>query len=69
MWKDRSLTIGPVTVQVAVSGSYSSAVVVRSVPSLPPATSTRPSGSRVAVCPARASVIGAVAVHAPVLGS
>src|SRR5205085_6127744 len=38
-------------------------------PSTPPATRTRPSGSTVAVAPARPVVMSPVAVHVPVSGS
>ena len=40
----------PVAVQVPLAGSYSSALAERAAAITPPATSTLPLGSKVAVC-------------------
>ncbi len=63
----------PVGVQVPVAGLYSSALAkIGHEPStqvpLPPATSTWPLGSSVAVWPKRAVVMLPVAVHVPAAG-
>src|SRR5450759_2902839 len=62
----------PVAVQDPVLGSYSSAEA-RMVNSVicrpPPATSTLPSGSSVAVAPLRCVIMSPVAVHDPLPGS
>ena len=60
----------PVAVHVPVAGSYSSALAKGcSQSSMPPATSTCPFGSNVAVCESRAVAMLPVAVHVPVAGS
>src|ERR1700728_517118 len=79
VWYSRSTCIRPVSVQVPVAGSYSSALrrVLRKLPALqewprlqpPPATSTSPSGSSVAVSPDLATFIAPVAVQVPATGS
>ena len=52
----------PVGVKEPLEGSYSSALASEAAPELPPATSTRLTlVSKVAVCPARATVIAPVA--------
>ena len=53
-------------VQFPVAGSYSSALVLLLNP---PATSTLPLGSNVAVCKSRAALRPPVAVQLPVAGS
>ena len=67
----RAVFSDPVALQVPVAGSYSSALA--SWPPLdppsPPATSTLPLGSKVAVATLRAVVIDPVALHVPVAGS
>ncbi len=55
---------GPVGVQVPVAGSYSSATVLS-----PPATSTLPEGSSVAVWPWWLTDREATGLHVPVSGS
>jgi len=61
----------PVRVNAPVFGSYSSAVAEPSPPrsNEPPATSTRPSGSRVTVPPECGSCIEPVGTNWPVVGS
>src|SRR5438874_1626239 len=59
----------PVTVHIPVAGSYSSALAKTSLLLSPPATSTCPFGSNVAVCMRRSVVMLRVAVHTPVAGS
>src|SRR5438094_5415413 len=54
--------------QLPVAGSYNSALL-KSEPLYPPATSTLPLGSSVAVCRKRAVPRLPVAVHVPVAGS
>src|SRR6516225_124023 len=60
----------PVTDQVPVAGLYSSALDRTIVPvtEVPPATSTWPSGSNVAVAPARGMFIWPVTAQVPVVG-
>ena len=53
---------------VPLAGSYSSALV-RKTPFYPPATSTLPLGSNVAVCCRRAVLRLPVALHVPLAGS
>ena len=72
MWSARPTAIDPVGVNLPAAGSYSSADLRLSAPSMksaPPATRTRPSFSRVAVWPHRASVIDPVGLNLPVVGS
>src|SRR6516162_11202919 len=57
----------PVRAQVPVTGLYSSVVRLPFV--VPPTTSTKPFGSRVAVWPKRARFIRPVAAQVPVEGS
>ena len=62
----------PVALHAPVAGSYSSPLTrlpLAPVSTLPPATSTCPFGSSVAVCPKRAVPKFPVALHAPVAGS
>ena len=54
--------------QLPATGSYSSALL-KSLPLNPPATSTLPSGSKVAVSPCRAVPRLPVAVQVPLAGS
>ena len=82
-WKRRWLVIAPVGLNVPVAGSYSSAeaadadgggdapglLAVTLKFSRPPATSTRPSLSSVAVWPNRATPRSPVAENAPEAGS
>src|SRR5437879_5483724 len=56
----------PVAVHIPVAESYSSALVKNVSPSRPPATSTCPFGSNVAVCTPRFLVMAPVAVHPPI---
>src|SRR5918997_1964478 len=56
----------PVGSHASVSGSYNSALVVACPPVSPPATSTRPPGSSVPLCPLRAVLIDAAATQVPV---
>src|SRR5215472_11556466 len=71
----RGRVIEPVALNVLVDGSYSSAleraVARESFPLgvYPPAIRTFPSGSKVAVCPARAVIIVPVRANLPVSGS
>src|SRR6266481_4651072 len=58
----------PVTLQLPVVGSYSSALV-RKTPLYPPATSTLPLGSNVAVCCRRAVLRLPLASHVPLAAS
>ena len=55
----------PVGVKVPVEGSYSSALARDARPQPPPAIKTFPSGSSVAVCPARGVVMLPTGVNAP----
>ena len=60
----------PVTVHIPVAGSYSSAVAVaKALKTPPPATSTSPFASNVAVWCTRAVAMLPVAVHILVVGS
>src|SRR5215469_5764737 len=59
----------PVVVHVPTAGSYNSALLKEVVPLSPPATSTLPDGSCVAVCSSRAMARPPVAVQLPVAGS
>ena len=59
----------PVGDQVPVAGSYSSALANSALLLPPPATSTLPLGSKVAVSPSRAVPMLPVGVSAPVAGS
>ena len=59
----------PVALQVPLAGSYSSAVVRRSPKLYPPATSTLPLGSNVAVWMTRAVARLPVGLHVPLAGS
>src|SRR5580700_2143653 len=79
VWNWRANFIDPVLAQVPVAGLYSSALVrvLRKLPASqpyawplqpPPATSTWPFGSRVAVCPDRATFSAPVGDHLPVAG-
>src|SRR3954452_23626883 len=62
--------MSPVATKLPVEGSKISAVFGVEFPSpAPPAINTRPSASRVAVCPLRAAVMLPVAVNVPVDGS
>jgi len=67
VWPQRAAAIEPVALNFPVAGSYSSAVEVGNstlpVRTLPPATRTRPSLSRVAVGPSRPTVIELVRVN------
>src|SRR5215469_17869558 len=75
VWLPRATVILPVVVHLPVARLNSSAVVVQDVPIWelpllsPPATSTSPFGSRVAVCCPRATVMLPVVVHFPLAGS
>src|SRR5204863_693682 len=66
-WVERALAVLPVRllVSVARSCSYTSAIVLTKLPPNPPATSTLPEGSSVAVCPSRAAPRLPVLLHAP----
>ena len=69
-WKRRGASMLPVADQVPVAGSYTSAEALSTtLASEPPATSTLPPGSRVAVWEARPVPRPATAVHVPVAGS
>ena len=61
----------PVGLKVPALGSYSSAEDIAAVPSFlsPPAISTRPSSSNVAVCPILAVAMDPVGLNLPVVGS
>ena len=59
----------PVAVHTPVAGSYNSALAKVPLMLPPPATSTCPFGSNVAVCKEREVVILPVAVHIPIAGS
>jgi hypothetical protein len=67
-WR-RAATSGPVDVHVPLAGSYSSALARVAPPSLPPATSTFPLGSRVAEWSWRAARGDPVAAQVPLAGS
>ncbi|OGN81047.1 MAG: hypothetical protein A2X23_10375 [Chloroflexi bacterium GWC2_73_18] len=70
MWSKRASAMLAVAVHRPLLGSYSSADrAVASSLGPPPATSTVPSGSSVAVWPPRAVVMLPVAVHRPLPGS
>src|SRR6185369_7799012 len=67
VWLTHGTLSEPVAVQVAVAGSYNSALAtaepVTELPVIPPATSTLPFGSNVAVCSVLPTFIDPVFVH------
>ena len=73
VWLSRGVCIEPVGLNVPVDGSYSSAEARMPEPASPqpdpPVNRTRPSCSRVAAEPARATVMEPVGVNVPVVGS
>jgi len=69
VWKSRLSAMGVVEAQVPLAGLKISAVLTGRDALLPPATSTRPFGSRVAVWLCRDCVIDPVGDHSPLFGS
>ena len=74
VWSNRAVLKGALVVHVSVAGSYVSVLesTVKLKPLIkapPPATSTLPSGNKVAECRQRAPFIAPVPVQTPVAGS
>ena len=69
VWLARVVVRLPVRFHDSLAGSFSSVLVSQPLPLKPPLTGALPLGSKVSVCPPRASCMAPVSAQVPLAGS